>query len=902
MANFDIKKLMNDSFGGTPWNVPAQINRTGAGVFDMTTIFYSLSSAEKYAEGDSPVVSADNGKTYTYNGATAYPGQYIAVVDKNTGATTGYIIGGDRKLIELGAVNTSLNGMNIISKDGTTIPLAVSDNKIVLSVAGGLKLEDGVLTTAEISTISDISANLQSNAPAATSAIVEYTKKYGIEVEKVTTGIDNALLAKYIFKQGGTELTTAIDIPKDFLVKSAELKTCQVDGTPEGFKHGEKYIDFVLNSKDGGNQESHVYLNVNDLVDVYKGTSIDGKPITIDITDKNEISADIKDKSIATTHIALSAITSDRINGKAVTTGTIDDGAVTTEKIANSAVNSDKLAALAVTTDKIALSAVTHDKIADGAVKTDKIEDSAVTANKLGASAVTTDKIADKNVTTSKINDGAVTTEKIANNTITYSKLSSDVIDAFAATGHTHTASDITNLTTVLADYATNESLTAYVTNDALTSTTDGILTAYAKTESLTTYLKTEDFLTAYTTQKIDDNNPIVTSADVEDILKQVKPLSGIDGELVKVSVNEVDGKYQISATLNKTYSESTHDHDDKYSALGHTHALTDISNLTAYTTGSVGTDNDSKIAISGDVQTAITTSIDKFSDEVSAVSADIRNEIKTLSGDVFEAIALSASSTYTSACISAQNMVTTLSNNLTALVSTVSAETLLSAQDYVDTKIDDRLASFDNVFHFKGVVTALPTTSTTEAPYEVGDVILLANTSQEHVVTNVSETGVITWEEFGDQTTHATKTELNIVSTLLSDDLIAERDIRAADDAVLSTAIDNKIIIDGEKVDTLSVLHLTQDEFHERVLAGNLPDNELYAVTYDDFNVYGNRVINIGDPISANDATNKTYVDTAVKAVDDKVEELSGYTHALSVSQLVWDILEINGGSATSN
>ena len=56
--------------------------------------------------------------------------------------------------------------------------------------------------------------------------------------------------------------------------------------------------------------------------------------------------------------------------------------------------------------------------------------------------------------------------------------------------------------------------------------------------------------------------------------------------------------------------------------------------------------------------------------------------------------------------------------------------------------------------------------------------------------------------------------------------------------------------------------------------------------------------------------ANNKTAIDKALadeiarakaaeKAVDDRVTELSTYTHALSASQLVWDIDIINCGGA---
>lgn len=104
---------------------------------------------------------------------------------------------------------------------------------------------------------------------------------------------------------GGDETGTPtacgeINIPKDFLVKSATVETCAVAGTPAGFAKGDKYIDFVINTKgtDEAEADSHIYLNVNDLVDAYTaGNGIDISTgnvvsIKIDSANANGLSAD----------------------------------------------------------------------------------------------------------------------------------------------------------------------------------------------------------------------------------------------------------------------------------------------------------------------------------------------------------------------------------------------------------------------------------------------------------------------------------------------------------------------------------------------------------------------------------------------------------------------------------
>ena len=97
-------------------------------------------------------------------------------------------------------------------------------------------------------------------------------------------------LATYQLQKDGAAVGVNIDIPKDYLVKSASIKTSTGDGDPSGFPAGTKYIDFVINTHDtasGSGTESHIYLNVEDLVDVY--TAGNG----IAISDENVVSAKV---------------------------------------------------------------------------------------------------------------------------------------------------------------------------------------------------------------------------------------------------------------------------------------------------------------------------------------------------------------------------------------------------------------------------------------------------------------------------------------------------------------------------------------------------------------------------------------------------------------------------------
>lgn len=98
-----------------------------------------------------------------------------------------------------------------------------------------------------------------------------------VTVEKLATA-ESGYAASYVVKQNNAQVGATINIPKDFLVRSAELKTAAATDNIPGVATGEKYIDFVINTPGGDATDSHVYLPINDLVDTYtgeKGVAID---------------------------------------------------------------------------------------------------------------------------------------------------------------------------------------------------------------------------------------------------------------------------------------------------------------------------------------------------------------------------------------------------------------------------------------------------------------------------------------------------------------------------------------------------------------------------------------------------------------------------------------------------
>ncbi len=92
--------------------------------------------------------------------------------------------------------------------------------------------------------------------------------------------------ATYHLTKNGENIGAPIDIPKDYLVKDAQLKTATGSDATD-FPAGTEYIDFIINAKEGQGSESHIYLNVASLAVVYSA----GNGITID--DSNKISVKV---------------------------------------------------------------------------------------------------------------------------------------------------------------------------------------------------------------------------------------------------------------------------------------------------------------------------------------------------------------------------------------------------------------------------------------------------------------------------------------------------------------------------------------------------------------------------------------------------------------------------------
>ncbi|HAU85880.1 MAG TPA: hypothetical protein DCW90_10360 [Lachnospiraceae bacterium] len=229
-----------------------------------------------------------------------------------TGAVTASAVGFDGT----GAVvlNTTIaNGA--VTKDmlATDVKDAVEKidtaivNTITATPTGGLEV-GGTVTNPTISVKVD---------PAADNKLVATADGLKVELDAAPeytivkrAAADTGDVATYELQKDGVLVAgSVINIPLDYLVKSAELKVAG-DADPSGFAKDTKYIDFVVNTKAGAGTESHIYLNVNDLVDVYTSGSAADAPVVIAIDATNKITATLTDGKIELAKLATDIQTS----------------------------------------------------------------------------------------------------------------------------------------------------------------------------------------------------------------------------------------------------------------------------------------------------------------------------------------------------------------------------------------------------------------------------------------------------------------------------------------------------------------------------------------------------------------------------------------------------------------
>ena len=102
---------------------------------------------------------------------------------------------------------------------------------------------------------------------------------------------EDGFFATYYLTKNDVQAGEKINIPKDYLVREAELlEVAETDVPYSGAVIGDKYINFTINTQASDEDEKHIYLPVKDLVDTYlpgNGIDVTNDKVSIKLDDAN---------------------------------------------------------------------------------------------------------------------------------------------------------------------------------------------------------------------------------------------------------------------------------------------------------------------------------------------------------------------------------------------------------------------------------------------------------------------------------------------------------------------------------------------------------------------------------------------------------------------------------------
>ncbi len=608
--------------------------------------------------------------------------------------------------------------------------------------------------------------------------------------------------------------------------------------------------------------------------------------------------------SIITTDIADTAVSTSKIANTAVTTTKIADANVTPAKIAagnnNTVLVTDNTGAVAwidatafgavadlttidgagttaspfvvkdlgIITAKLANGAVTTAKLADDAVETAKIKDINVTTAKLAPNAVTTSKISDANVTNAKLDKvniplsgfgAAIADVDLGSNKLTNVTNPSSAQDA-ATKSYVDTAtSSITTLTDgkIYVGNATNEATQVTPTGD-VTITNTGV-TAIGTGKVVTTMLAAD----AVTSAKITDGT-IVVGDLADDAVETAKiknanvtnakldktniPLSGFGAATADVDL----GSNKLTGVANPTAAQdaATKSYVDSQISTGVVDATTTVKGKVQLAGDLTGTAAEPVVA-AGKITTAklandaVTSA--KITDGTIVVSDIADNAIETTkikTAAVTDA-KLDKANIPLSGFGAAVADVDLGSNKLINVTDPSSAQDA-ATKSYVDTAT----SSITTLTDGKIYVGNASNEATQVTP--TGDV-----TITNAGVTAIGTSKVVTTMLAADAVTSAKITDGTIVVGDLADDAVETAKIKNANvtNAKLATNA-----VTTAKISDANVTNAKLDK-------ANIPLSGFAAATAD-VDLGSNKLTNVTNPSSAQDAATKSYVDTATSSI----------------------------------
>lgn len=129
---------------------------------------------------------------------------------------------------------------------------------------------------------------------------VNVPSQIAYSMQKKSTA-DAGFLATYQLTANGTPIGTNINIPKDMVISSGEVKTVDTADEPyAGALVGDKYIELTLANADN----DKLYIAVNDLIEYVTSGSNVNDMIVISIDNNHVVTASVTDNSITKAKLA----------------------------------------------------------------------------------------------------------------------------------------------------------------------------------------------------------------------------------------------------------------------------------------------------------------------------------------------------------------------------------------------------------------------------------------------------------------------------------------------------------------------------------------------------------------------------------------------------------------------
>ena len=78
----------------------------------------------------------------------------------------------------------------------------------------------------------------------------------------------------------------------------------------------------------------------------------------------------------------------------------------------------------------------------------------------------------------------------------------------------------------------------------------------------------------------------------------------------------------------------------------------------------------------------------------------------------------------------------------------------------------------------------------------------------------------------------------------------------------LLTDITKSAVSVDNVKAD-VNMVHISLDDYNEKLVGGEILSNELYVISADYVETYGQQIKNVADPTDLSDAATKGYVDS---------------------------------------